>query len=215
MTAVVVLLISLIVSILVEWVGMHYFWPEEGIQHSINMAKTELQYLNDDFKRSLLVESPKNYAINLTNTVHEYVFVKTGIQDSLQRGVASNTISNQIAAEYFRVAAYHALSAMYVTQVFLIRLSILTLSIPAFFIVGVIAAVEGLVHREIRKWEIGRERAAVYHYAKRGAGFFFIAPWVIYLAIPTSIHPNLVILPFVALFSLGIFFMTSLFKKYI
>ena len=43
------LLSALLVSIVIEWLGIAFWWKEEGLQHSINMVTVEAGYLNSDF----------------------------------------------------------------------------------------------------------------------------------------------------------------------
>jgi hypothetical protein len=39
--------------------------------------------------------------------------------------------------------------------------------------------------------------------------------WVVYLSLPFSVHPSLVVLPFAALFALSVSIMAGTFKKYL
>jgi len=61
----------------------------------------------------------------------------------------------------------------------------------------------------------GRESSFVYHYAKKAALPLAVLAWVIYLALPFSLHPTFVVLPFVALFALTVAVTASAFKKYL
>ncbi|WP_235044527.1 DUF4400 domain-containing protein [Methylohalobius crimeensis] len=42
-----------------------------------------------------------------------------------------------------------------------------------------------------------------------------ILPWIVYLALPVSVHPNFVVLPFAALFGISVAVAASMFKKYL
>lgn len=204
------LLFALIMSIITEWIGMNTTWRGEGANHSKEMVKVELGYLNRDFQQSLIVQRPVQYAESFAASMHNIMYEKTGIM-----GLLASTFGDTQAGSITKTIAEHVLAAVYITQVFAVRLAILTLALPAFFIFAVVAAVEGLVQRDIRKWSVGREHAGLYHHAKRWIPICFIAPWVVYLAFPVSVHPNAVILPFALLFGVGIFMVTYLFKKYI
>ena len=61
----------------------------------------------------------------------------------------------------------------------------------------------------------GRESSFVYHYAKKAALPLVVLAWVIYLALPFSLHPTFVVLPFAALFALTVSVTASTFKKYL
>lgn len=209
-TVIVWLLLALFMSIISEWIGMNFYWQDEGVKHSQQMVSDELRYLNEDFRRSLIVQKPAEYAKQFAEVTNEYLFEKTGITDFIIK-----TFKETKAGDAGRILADHILAAMFITQVFVIRIAILTLAMPAFAIFATVAAVEGLVQRDIRKWSVGREHAGLYHHTKRWIPVCLIAPWVIYLAIPFTVHPNFIILPFAIMFGIGVFMVTYLFKKYI
>ena len=104
---------------------------------------------------------------------------------------------------------------MLVTKIFAVRLAVLLLAFPAFILLALVGLVDGLVQRDIRRWCGGRESSFVYHWAKKNLYPFLILPWIIYLAMPESIHPNLIVLPFAVCFSISVTIMAATFKKYI
>jgi integrating conjugative element membrane protein (TIGR03747 family) len=55
---------------------------------------------------------------------------------------------------------------------------------------------DSLVPFDIRRWSGGRDSAFVYHWTKKLIYPALITPWILYLTIPDSIHPNLIVLPF-------------------
>jgi integrating conjugative element membrane protein (TIGR03747 family) len=107
------------------------------------------------------------------------------------------------------------IAALVITQVFAVRLAVLTLSLPVFLMFALVAIVDGLVQRDLRRWSGGRESSFVYHHAKRAVFPFVILAWVVYLACPVSVHPSLVILPFAVLFAAALAVTVSTFKKYL
>jgi len=101
------------------------------------------------------------------------------------------------------------------TQVFAVRLAILTLATPVFVLFTLVALVDGLVRRDLRRWGGGRESSFVYHYAKQSVLPLVALAWVVYLSLPFSVHPSLVVLPFAALFAVSVSIMAGTFKKYL
>ena len=47
-------LLGLLLSILIEWLGMTFWWPEQGASHSARLLEEELALLNDEFRASVL-----------------------------------------------------------------------------------------------------------------------------------------------------------------
>ncbi len=52
------IVMSWLFSLLLEYLGMTFFWPDEGAAHSQTMMTTELQFLSTEFTRSLLLSEP-------------------------------------------------------------------------------------------------------------------------------------------------------------
>ena len=111
--------------------------------------------------------------------------------------------------------AEFVIAGMQVTQVFSVRLAILTLAMPVFVLFSLVALVDGFVKRDLRRWGGGRESSFVYHWAKRSAMPLLVLSWVIYLALPFSLHPTFIVLPFATLFALSVAVTSSTFKKYL
>ena len=213
------LLVSLLFSVVIEWLGMMFWWEEQGLAHSRQMLRAELGYLGDDFQRSLLTSDPLRFAQNVSRHFHHVLFELTRFVDFIEWV----TPAPRAGEEGLRITLHHAyqpiaafvISAMQMTQVFAVRLSILTLATPVFGLFAGVALVDGLVRRDLRRWGGGRESSFVYHYAKKAALPLVVIAWVLYLALPFSLHPSWVILPFSIGFGLAVTVTASTFKKYL
>jgi integrating conjugative element membrane protein (TIGR03747 family) len=115
----------------------------------------------------------------------------------------------------YRPLAEFVIAAMQVTQVFSVRLAILSLATPVFLLFSLVALVDGLVRRDLRRWGGGRESSFVYHYAKKAVLPLVVITWVTYLALPFSLHPTFIVIPFAALFAFAVAVTASTFKKYL
>lgn len=215
------LIMTLGFSIATEWTGMATgFWDEAGTRHSQAMLEQELSVLNTDFRRSVIVEQPSRFAKRFADNFYDLSFRKTGIE-SLIIALAKPTPGvrdggfRQRLRHYYQLAEDYILAAMLITQVFAVRLAVLILALPAFVLLGLMGLTDGLVQRDIRRWSGGRESSFVYHWAKKLLYPALILPWILYLAIPSKIHPNLIVLPFAILFALSVRVMASMFKKYL
>ncbi|MEE9413450.1 MAG: TIGR03747 family integrating conjugative element membrane protein [Methylococcales bacterium] len=215
------LLLTLVFSILTEWIGMTLIWPEQGKQHSQQMLERELGYLNEDFKHSAIVEQPQQFAGQFAAVFHHYLVEVIGIKTLIQWLAQPGDTNTEITGFRLRLRGWYIKAAMYlqaavtISQVFATRLAILTLALPAFILLSLVGLVDGLVQRDIRRWSGGRETSFVYHWAKRLVLPSLYLPWIVYLAMPVSVHPNLVVLPFALLCALSVAVMATTFKKYV
>ncbi|MBL3529436.1 MAG: TIGR03747 family integrating conjugative element membrane protein [gamma proteobacterium endosymbiont of Lamellibrachia anaximandri] len=217
--AITLMLVALIFSILVEWTGMTFIWLDEGPTHSRDMLATELSYLNEDFKRSIVTTNPARYAKRFADAFYQYGFEWTGFVDFMAWVQAppyagDSRLRTSLRKIYLPIAEY-LLAAMTVTQVFAVRMAVLTLAMPVFLLFGLVGVTDGLVQRDLRRWGGGRESSFVYHHAKRFILPIVLGAWFIYLSMPVSVHPNFVILPFAALFAMAVAITSGTFKKYL
>ncbi|EKF72829.1 hypothetical protein A11A3_16767 [Alcanivorax hongdengensis A-11-3] len=214
---------SLLLCILVEWVGMHLFWPEEEWRHAQSMVHYELDQLSTHFTRSVVVQEPGRTAHRLIDGAHEWIFLKTGLMDWMQ-GAASQARAGAdhptrdfryyLGVVYVHLESYLT-AAAYVLLVFLVRLLVLCLMLPLFCMAAFVGLVDGLVRRDIRRFGAGRESGFVYHRAKAALMPLLVLPWVIYLALPVSVSPLLILLPSAVLLGVAVDIAAGSFKKYL
>ncbi len=211
------LLLALGFSIAIEWAGMVLWWPEQGIEHSRTMLSREIGYLRTDLRHSLVSSDPARFARDIADGTYRWLFEMTGV-DSLLRWLSSSPAETGLQAklqQMTRPAVKFIIAAMQITQVFSVRLAVLSLATPAFALFGLVALVDGLVQRDLRRWGGGRESSFVYHYARQAALPLVGSAWVVYLALPFSLHPSYVLLPFAILSALAVAVTARTFKKYL
>lgn len=207
------LFFSLLISILVEWIGLAFWWPDEGAQHALTMYQQELTYLSGDLNRSVLVSDPFGFAAGFAHWV-EGLWRDIGLLD-----VIAWMAEPPSPEERFRQVVHslheYAAATVFITLLFSVRVAILLLSTPVFGLFGLVGLVDGLVERDLRRFGAGRESSYVFHIAKQAVGPLIILTWAIYLSMPISVHPALVILPFSILSAIFIRITASSFKKYL
>ncbi|WP_018995388.1 TIGR03747 family integrating conjugative element membrane protein [Thioalkalivibrio sp. ALJ2] len=213
------LVAALLFSLIAEWVGMTWIWPDQGIQHSQQMLEREIGYLNEDFRKSMLTSNPADFARSFADMSYRLIFEYTGIHSlvewlSVPVHPEDGRFAHSLRNGFVAVEPY-VLAGMAITQVFALRLGVLTLAMPVFVLFALVALVDGLVQRDLRRWGGGRESSFVYHHAKRLMAPSIAMAWVVYLALPFSVHPNWVILPFALLNAITIAITASSFKKYL
>ncbi len=166
-----------------------------------------------------MTSSPARFAQRFADVSYHYLFEWTHFVEVLQWARADpRTMDSRLQAAVHRLVvpmAEFIVAAMTITQVFSVRLAILTLALPVFVLFALLGLVDGLVRRDLRRWGGGRESSFVYHHAKQVILPALVVAWVVYLALPFSLHPSVVILPFAALCALALAVTASTFKKYL
>lgn len=214
---------SLLLCIVIECIGVLFFWPHEGWRHAQGMLNHELALVSKTFTHSMLVQEPGRTARQLVELAYEWLFVKSGLVDAIrdaarQASAAArgkgNDLRYYLGMVYMHLERYLIASA-YTALVFLVRLLVLTLSLPLFLMATFVGLVDGLVRRDVRSFGAGRESGFVYHRAKASLMPLAILPWVTYLALPVSVHPLLILLPGAAIFGVAMCIAAATFKKYL
>jgi integrating conjugative element membrane protein (TIGR03747 family) len=194
---------ALLLCILIECVGMHFFWPDQGWRHAQGMLHYELDQLSTHFTRSALVQEPGRTAHRLVEQGYDWLFVKSGLLDWIRDASAQASAGSHrptkdfryyIGLVYVNVESY-LIAAAYTTLVFLVRLLVLCLTLPLFLMAAFVGLVDGLVRRDIRRFGAGRESGFIYHRARASLIPLAVLPWVTYLALPVSVNPLLILLP--------------------
>ncbi|EJM00354.1 integrating conjugative element membrane protein, PFL_4697 family [Pseudomonas sp. GM102] len=211
------LIASLLFSILIEFAGLLLFWGDQGWRHSQATLTSELGWLSEHFKSSLLIRQPGATIVQWLDFLNQWLLVKTGFADFAQQArVSSQGISfwswtNQL---YVSIEDF-VLAAVYVTFTFVVRLTILVLATPLFLLATLTGFVDGLMRRDLRKFGAGRESSFVYHRAKRAVIPLLVVPWVIYLSLPFSLDPMAVFLPCAVMLGIAMAITATTFKKYL
>lgn len=123
---------SLLFSILLEFIGMLWFWPEQGWHHSHAMWVSELGWLSNHFKSSLLVQEPAQATSKILERINDWVVVRSGwAQSDIQLKLLSRESSpqGQLAQAYVAGQDY-LLATLFTIFTFVVRLTVLTLATP-------------------------------------------------------------------------------------
>lgn len=218
-----VVLSSLLLSLLIEYIGIAFFWPEAGAAHSEAVMNTELGWLSTEFTRSLLLSEPSVTVVRWVSTAYQWAFVDSGFLDWVRQQYAHQMHSDNAATREINswsgwLAGYlreYLLATVWISIITLVRVTILVLSVPLFVLVVLVALVEGLGRRDLRRYGAGYESSFVYHHAKKLVKPAAVVPAMLYLSWPTAVYPNLLLLPAAVLLGIAVTVTTASFKKYL
>ena len=210
------LFLSLIVSIIIEWIGIATIWNEQGSKHSEAVLAKDRHYLNQQVIEHS--NSVSHWVKIKTITINQWiqtVFTNNGLFSGIMNPIQSDDmiIIKGLKSLYASGEAYF-LAIPNITQTFFIRLGIVIFSLPAFILFGMLGMIDGLVERELRRWGGGRESSLVYNLARKSVFPSFIGACVLYLSLPISVNPAWIIMPFVIAFGLSMRITFDRLKKY-
>jgi integrating conjugative element membrane protein (TIGR03747 family) len=104
--------------------------------------------------------------------------------------------------------------AMNVIQVYGIRIGFVLAAIPLFFLLYVLAGVDGLTERYIRRACAGRESADLHKIGRLTKLMFFASGVTLYLCLPVAMSPFWVIAPLTLVFAVSTRVQWQFYKKY-
>lgn len=195
--------LSILIGTIIEWIGMSFFWESD---HAAQVLKTEFDYLGDNFAMTLFGDSAENTALTIINTLSGWMWGDKGDPSAVM--LAAKWAQNVIHGSAAYINAF-----FYIVMITAIRCVIIVLSSALVLIIAIAAIVDGLHERELRKLCGGNEHGDVYHWAKAWAPRILYFSPVLYLAWPTAINPNYIILPGLFAFFWAIYLFFSKYKK--
>ena len=200
------LVLSLLISIIFEWIGMVWFWPEQGVDHAKAVLTSDQAYLNTQLYQNSL--NAKQVVAENAKSAVTWIEKQTAFKRHSPRfNPKSNSTMSAVSewrSKYYRKAKPYLEAASTVAQTFVIRLALIVFSKPVF----------GPVERDLRRWGGGRESSNVFNLAKRSVVPAFVSACVIYISLPFSIDPVVVLLPFALLLGLAVRISFERLKKY-
>lgn len=200
---------SLFFSLVVEWLGIAFFWPEQGAEHSHMMMNEELGWFADNVTHSLLMADPVAALDVILHQTWQWIFIDTGFIRWLEQ------VRNKPEDHWIHWIDTYIQATVYITLTFVLRVFILLLTTPLFILSALVSIIDGLVRRDIRRYGCGYESGFIYHHAKRTVIPVFFMAWIIYLSLPFSVNPAFIFLPAAFIFGMLITIATGSFKKYL
>ena len=205
----VALIVAIMLSIIVEWLGLTFFWAEQGAARSESVLRQDLAWLRGAATDPIVLPfgslpAPSVIALDLSTGLYRALFVWTGLE------LAVRWISDASA-----LAAAYLQSALNATQTLFVRLAITLTAMPLFAIFALWGALEGLIRRDLRRFGGDVERGMIYHWAKHVAGATMVLPIILYLAWPGSVNPAILFVPFALALAVNIMIISSTFIKYV
>lgn len=124
---------------------------------------------------------------------------------------AASGIKNSVGV----IVSYGIESFINTVFIFAVRMAICLSALAGLALVVIVALIDGLVERDIRRDCGGIESAIIFHRSKR-----FIKPFTFlaiggYLTAPVSVSPTYVFLPMMAIIGFAIYLAAKSFKKFL
>ncbi len=168
-------------------------------------------------------------SIRTANTLYRWVFVGSGI-DAVGRRYFDPTrfdperthaskyekarqVDDHILARFYVMSWPMIESAMLGLQIYGVRLGLVLSLMPAAILLFMLAAIDGWVIRHVRRYRAARESSDRHNIAIAGLYVSLLVIGV-YLALPLSLDPRLVLLPGLLLNAFFVWLAVAYFKKY-
>lgn len=210
------LLVIIIGCVMMLWLGYN-----NGFHYLNNILNGQLHYLGA-ISHNFSVSWPINFAVICAHFVYKWMFVKTKliyfIQGVQQSKSANNFFKNYLQLNPIINSSYPVMAAylkvvVISTELMVVKLVTLFLSLLGIVLIMFVGIVDGLVQRDIRKFSGARETALLYHKAK-GIAFSFIAiGFFFYLILPLNIASEFILIPVSVISAYFVMVSIKLFKK--
>ena len=196
---------SMVGNVIMETTGVAFgWWDKAGSQHALEQVTEELSYIDQFASDGSKV---MQQAATATGVVYRALWSYTGM------GWAANLIHTFTEPTNPALARTYFEAVESSVQLVALRVVVCLMTTPAYVLIALLAFVDGLVKRDIRRFTGDRESSLVYKYAHALSVSFITLPWVVYLGNPWSINPNFVFGPALFLFGVTLTIAVSKFKK--
>ncbi len=192
-------------AILVEWMGMLFIWETD---HSHRILELEMSYLGSYSRNLVLGIYPADIGLKFVSSASDFI-------EFVHLRALSDALANSVESSAGHIALYGIDAVINVIFIFAVRSAICVSALTGFALVGIVAFVDGLVERDIRRACGGIESGVVYHVSKRLVKPLLFLSFGGYLTMPVSIHPTLVFLPVMAVFGISVFTAARTYKKFV
>lgn len=197
--------VSIMLGTLIDWLGMWLGWW--GNNHQLEVLTKDIAYLGANFTVSIFGIPPADLAIRIGQTIQSYLGY------DIKLNPADPRFFRMVKDVLIAVQPYWQ-SIIYSAMTVGVRVFIIAMSLFFYVVVFLVAMIDGLVERELRKLGGGIERAKLYHHAKIWIPRVLYFSPMIYLAWPNSINPSWIVLPSAIVFGIAVYMTFSTFMKY-
>jgi integrating conjugative element membrane protein (TIGR03747 family) len=214
----------------IEMVGIYLLWPQQGVNHVRGIVQEDLRYIAAA-PRSLLIDDTVGFANGLVSAI-ERPFRASGLlgyYESFSEGAAASEAPPAAAGPRGGLARFKrsieplkreatrwVILAMYVAQDTMLRMATAAFALPAFVLACLLGAIDGMVRRDLRRWQGRRESSWFYHRAKRMFFWSLTGGFTFYLTWPFGgFNPAYMVLVFTALAAMSLSSTVASFKKYV
>lgn len=200
---------TMLFSIVLEVIGILFIYPEEGARHCIEVYLQEQRWMQRDYDKSVVLLggiSPYHLISIFSDWLNAAVFNLASTSNGEPRfgdeGVGMLGLFDDLV-----------ISLPVVVCITLFRAMILILSTPVYALAFYVGLTYGVTRRELRKYNVGRERNRVHYMAKSFIAPSLVWPWFVYLSIPMAVHPAAVIVPTALVMALAVRLASEFFEK--
>lgn len=193
------------------WLRFGFDYASQHLYQLSNQQRTAIVQLNDlSIAERLNAVLTKLPMVSLSSKVSD---MNRSIHNALPK--SQFTEINRMTTDALCIAKQVWRLIVITSQVMLIKLTILIAAIPLFLFSMTAGLVDGLNQRAIRTASLGRESSYVFHQMNRLFKRGLIVLLCLWLAIPVSITPALMLVPVSLLLSVMTSITSSRFKKYL
>ncbi|MGD2926516.1 DUF4400 domain-containing protein [Escherichia coli] len=178
---------ALVLRVMLELVGLYFWWPQEGSRHVFQVMKKEQAEL-------VIALQPHPLGDDIVML--------------LQKGATHVLMANRLLQKPFTGLVYTLVS-------FMQRLVWLASMLPLLCLCAITGLTEGLVRRDLRRFGSGLESVFLHRYVIRSGSSVATTLWVFYLAQPLFLPAMLVSLPAALWFGITVWMAAGSFKRYI
>ena len=200
------LFIGLLLAVLVDLIVINLDTPVIDFRHNAERIDDERRQLADRSATGRSLVNPEPFAMKLKQLVQDLRSKINSSDDSPKVKPLARLV------DYWKEFTE---SLLVTFEVFGLRLVSLFTMLPALFVVCLVASIDGLVRRSVRKSGAGIESARIYHFAKRSIKPFLVWTTLTYFTLPIVVNVSWLFVGWLVVCPILLSLLISRFKKYV
>lgn len=211
-------LIGWLIIVIISFTLLFSRGYQSALNYTIYLLQGQLTYLNN-MPHTLLLQTPLTFVVKCSHQIYQWLFIKTNLLKTMpnmsfkEKGYLD--FSSHLLFVNYSIISESKQLFFTATVLIVVRWLIIFMSLPLFILMAVLGFIDGLMKRELRRYQGGRESALVYHRAKSCIKPVFLVGCILYLTLPLNLPPDIVLLPFAMAIGYLIALTTKMFKKYV
>lgn len=210
------LLLSFIILIVLHLMMVWYFGEQWTEHYMTQLLLNQTNYVDRAIMDPMI--GSQHSMTQWIQGFYQMLLIKSGFKNailSLSSYAHKGSLLNHVTNFLLYYGKQIGMAIMYAFPIALLKVLILLFAIPLMGVFCLGGVVDGLVAREIRRYQNDRESSLLFHHAKRLSRISLWLGVTVFMLLPIDVSPTWILVPMSMGVSFGVYMTLKHYKKYL